>query len=189
MLAIAKTEQKLEIDRIAANWTRIAEEDALTGLPNRRAYEQRIVQALASLRLNEHLALVIIDVDHFKRVNDDFGHQSGDQVLRALAQTLKRATREADFVARLGGEEFVLLIRCNDANEARQLAERAIGEVRVLKWREICAADAITASAGVAMHSEINATEPNAITAMYEMADRRLYSAKKLGRDRVVAEG
>jgi len=189
MLAIAKAEQKLEIDRIAANWTRIAEEDALTGLPNRRAYEQRIVQTLASLATDEHLALVILDVDHFKRVNDDYGHQCGDQVLRALAQTLRRATRESDFVARLGGEEFVLLIRCNNANEARQLAEGAIGEVRTLNWREICAVDAVTASAGVALHSEINATEPNATKAMYVLADRRLYAAKKLGRDRVVAEG
>ena len=111
MLAVAKAEQKIEIDRLAANWTRIAEEDALTGLPNRRAYEQRIVQTLNTLNADEHLALVIVDVDHFKRVNDEHGHQTGDQVLRALAQTLSGATRDGDFVARLGGEEFVVLIR------------------------------------------------------------------------------
>ena len=194
MLAIAKAEQKLEIDRIAANWTRIAEEDALTGLPNRRAYEQRIVEALSSLDAevtvaDQQLALVIVDVDHFKRVNDEHGHQSGDQVLRALAQTLRRATRDADFVGRLGGEEFVLLIRCSDAHQARQLADRAIDEVRALNWREICGVDTITASAGVALHSEITTTEPNPAKALYVLADRRLYAAKKLGRDRVVAEG
>ena len=189
MLAVAKAEQKIEIDRLAANWTRIAEEDALTGLPNRRAYEQRIVQTLNTLNADEHLALVIVDVDHFKRVNDEHGHQTGDQVLRALAQTLSGATRDGDFVARLGGEEFVVLIRCHGADQARQLAERAISAVRAFNWRQHCAINAVTASAGVGLHSEITATEPNVIKAMYLLADRRLYAAKKLGRDRVVAEG
>jgi len=189
MLAVAKAEQKIEIDRLAANWTRIAEEDALTGLPNRRAYEQRIVQTLNTLDADEHLALVIVDVDHFKRVNDEHGHQTGDQVLRALAQTLSAATRDGDFVARLGGEEFVVLIRCHGADQARQLAERAIGAVRAFNWRQHCAINSVTASAGVGLHSEITATEPNVIKAMYLLADRRLYAAKKLGRDRVVAEG
>jgi two-component system, cell cycle response regulator len=189
ILAVAKAEQKLEIDRLAANWTRIAEEDALTGLPNRRAYEQRIAQTLNALHVDEHLALVIVDVDHFKRVNDVHGHQTGDQVLRALAQTLKRAARDGDFVGRLGGEEFVLLVRCAAMSEARQLAARAIGEVRALNWRELCGVNAVTASAGVGLQSEITATEPNVIKALYVLADRRLYAAKKLGRDRVVAEG
>ena len=154
MLAIAKTEQKLEIDRLTANWTRSAEEDALTGLPNRRAYEQRIAQALAAFNADEHLALVIIDIDHFKRVNDGHGHQTGDQVLRALAQTLKRATRDADFVGRLGGEEFVLLFRSSGMAQARQLAERALSAVRAFDWRSSCAVDAVTASSGVGLNSE-----------------------------------
>jgi diguanylate cyclase (GGDEF)-like protein len=130
-----------------------------------------------------------VDVDHFKRVNDEHGHQTGDQVLRALAQTLSAATRDGDFVARLGGEEFVVLIRCQGADQARQLAERAIGAVRAFNWRQHCAINAVTASAGVGLHSEITAAEPNVIKAMYLLADRRLYAAKKLGRDRVVAEG
>lgn len=189
VLAAAKAEQKIEIIRLAANWTRIAEEDALTGLPNRRAFEQRVAQSLSPLGIGQHLALVIVDVDHFKRINDQFGHQAGDQVLRALGQTLAGSTRDGDFVARIGGEEFVMLFRCSGMAQAQQLAERALTAVRMFNWRACCAVEPVTASAGVALHSEISAVsgaDADRVKALYALADRRLYDAKAQGRDRVV---
>ena len=187
VLAAAKAEQKTEITRLAANWTRIAEEDPLTGLPNRRAFEQRVAQLLSTLSAGQHLALVIVDVDHFKRINDALGHQAGDQVLRALAQTLAGSMRDGDFVARIGGEEFVMLFRCSGMAQAGQLAERALNAVRMFDWRARCAVEAVTASAGVALHSETSATDAHQVNALYALADRRLYDAKAQGRDRVVA--
>ena len=190
MLAATKAEQKIEIEKLAANWTRIAEEDPLTGLPNRRAFERRIAHALGTLSATEQLALVILDVDHFKRINDEYGHQVGDQVLRALGQTLTRAIRDGDFVARLGGEEFVLLFQCSGIAQAQQLAERAISAVRTFDWHRHCAVHAVTASAGVALLDEINATAgPDAVKLLYLLADQRLYVAKSHGRDRVIASG
>ena len=82
----------------------------------------------------------------------------------------------------------MLLIRCSGMAQARQLAEGALSAVRAFDWRSSCAVDAVTASAGVGLHSEIGATEPNLIKAMYVRADRRLYAAKEFGRDRAVAE-
>ena len=187
VLAAAKAEQRIEIMRLAANWTRIAEEDKFTGLPNRRAFEQRIAHALATLSATEHLALVIVDVIHFKCINDEHGHQVGDVVMRALGKTLARAIREGDFVARLGGEEFVLLFRCSDAAHAQQLAERAVNEIRIFDWSGHCAVKAVTASTGISLQSEIKGTESDTIKALDVLADDRLYQAKKLGRDRVVA--
>ena len=187
VLAAAKAEQRIEITRLAANWTRIAEEDPLTGLPNRRAFRQRIAHALATLSATEHLALVIVDVDHFKRINDEHGHEVGDVVLPTLGKTLARAIRKRDFAARLGGEEFVLMFRCSGAAHAQLLAERAINEIRIFDWSGHCAVKAVTASAGISLQSEIKATESDTIKALYVLADDRLYQARRLGRDRVVA--
>ncbi|MGL5002344.1 MAG: diguanylate cyclase domain-containing protein, partial [Casimicrobium sp.] len=187
VLAAVKAEQKTEISRLAANWTRIAEEDQLTGLPNRRAFDQRLNHALSTRRADENLALAVVDVDRFKNINDQFGHQIGDQVLRALGRALSGALREDDFVARLGGEEFVLLFTCSDITHAQLMVERVLNAVRNFNWRAYCGVDVVTASAGVALQNEITVPDGELGKALYSLADRRLYKAKNLGRDRVIA--
>ncbi len=165
-----RTRQLLhEIERLAAS-------DPLTGLPNRRMFDATLDRELARSRRNgTPLALAVADVDHFKAVNDQHGHQVGDEVLRELAGALRRAVRQEDVVARYGGEEFVVLLPEADAGAALLVAERlraAAGEVRRLPT---------TISIGVAV------LDPGAGGAgLVARADTALYRAKAAGRDRVV---
>jgi diguanylate cyclase (GGDEF)-like protein len=155
--------------------------DALTGLPNRRAFDERLALELAGARRYARpLALVMLDLDRFKAVNDRLGHAGGDQVLRAVAGVLDRERRASDLVARHGGEEFAAILPHTGARAAAVWAER----VR----RAIAASEVpVTASLGVAaVEGGIDATAEG----LSETADRALYAAKDGGRDRVcVASG
>ena len=162
--------------------------DGLTGVFNRKHLEERIAQELGLAIQNETpLSVVIIDVDHFKRVNDSYGHLAGDAVLKHVAALLAREVGTAGLVARYGGEEFVILARGLEVGDAVTLAERlrvAVGAAPIASPpHEI----RITSSAGVASLACCGASLDRAT--LLGTADRRLYAAKEGGRNRVVGPG
>ena len=158
--------------------------DALTGLPNRRAIQDTLRRMVAQAgRSAQPLAAVAIDLDHFKRINDRFGHDKGDDVLAAAAQTLTATLRGSDFVGRQGGEEFIVLLPETDLEGALVAAENLRGEIERI---EIGGVDqAISASFGVAVLPQ-DALDADALL---RQADRALYAAKDRGRNRVEGAG
>jgi diguanylate cyclase len=154
--------------------------DVLTALPNRRAYEERIKAEVARVkRYGGKLSLAVADIDHFKRVNDNYGHLAGDKVLKVTAKTLVKSLREADFVARYGGEEFVLLMPDTDLDQARHVVEKLRRAVEACRFHYQAAQVPITLSFGVAQFSEADSAE-----SLFARADRALYQAKSEGRNR-----
>ncbi|WP_192036898.1 GGDEF domain-containing protein [Halomonas sp. YLGW01] len=158
--------------------------DELTGLENRRSAMAQARQTLAlARRSGASVSLAIIDIDHFKHINDRYGHPFGDQVLKQLATTLTQLVRESDVVARIGGEEFCLLMPDTDAQGAYELCERlhrGIGNLVIPHGDDIVP---LTVSAGV---TSIRGIEDYNFDALYAQADEALYRAKTGGRDRVV---
>ena len=161
--------------------------DGLTGLGNRRQAEERLHAEVARAgRSGDAVALIIGDLDHFKSVNDRFGHPAGDAVLREFARVLTEATREIDLAARWGGEEFAVLLPGTNADDAAVVAERVRSR---LAQRVVLTADGmpvqVTASFGVAAFPDAESE-----TALIAAADAALYTAKHAGRNRVAcAEG
>jgi diguanylate cyclase (GGDEF)-like protein len=167
---------------LSALLDREARHDPLTGLPDRRALEERLVQAFRdSVREGIPTAVVMCDLDRFKRINDRFGHAVGDQALKALAELLEAHRRENDLCARYGGEEFSIVLERTDAETALAVAERlraavenhlfAVGEHTI----------PLKLSAGVAAYPELHVKEPQELM---ELADVALYEAKRQGRNR-----
>lgn len=157
--------------------------DALTGLANRRRFTMVLDQAFHhSLRTNAALALVMLDIDHFKKINDSYGHQSGDKVLTALAGLLKTLTDDNILAARYGGEEFVLILPGTPLETAADEAERLRRQVESLTFSGILADLRLTASFGVAAfpHAAIHTMDQ-----LVWEADEALYRAKRNGRNRV----
>jgi diguanylate cyclase (GGDEF)-like protein/PAS domain S-box-containing protein len=160
--------------------TRLAQTDALTGLANRRAFEARLAAEVLSARVTgDPLSVVVLDLDHFKEVNDRHGHEEGDRTLQALAARMRSATRASDVIARIGGEEFAWLLPDTPAEGAHALAERLRG---IVAAEPFGIAGTRTISGGVA---ELGPGDDGA--ALLRAADARLYAAKARGRDRVVA--
>jgi diguanylate cyclase (GGDEF)-like protein len=154
--------------------------DGLTGLPNRwaiaNAVQRMVVQ---SLRAGSPLAVMMCDVDHFKRINDEYGHGRGDEVLRGIGSVLTGALRTIDFAGRYGGEEFLVVLPETDENEARVVAERirlAVAAIRLPDFEH-----RITLSVGIAVLPE----DGKDAATLQAAADRALYVAKDAGRDRV----
>jgi diguanylate cyclase (GGDEF)-like protein len=134
-------------------------------------------------RNNSRLAVIMIDIDHFKQFNDDFGHDAGDAVLRALGAFLKKHVRGSDIACRYGGEEFMLILSPSTGDVARQRAEKIREDARLLSVSHANRAlGGITLSLGVAIFPD-HASEPAAIV---KAADVALYQAKRGGRNRVV---
>jgi diguanylate cyclase (GGDEF)-like protein len=153
--------------------------DALTGLPNRRAVEDTMKRMVAqSARNVAPLAALLLDLDHFKKINDVYGHDRGDEVLAAASVVLRKAVRESDFVGRYGGEEFLLLLPATDKQAALAVAEQVRNAVAEIRASDV---DRVTASVGVAVLPD---DAGDAVT-LFRAADRALYSAKSNGRDRV----
>ena len=157
--------------------------DVLTGLPNRRAFEgEGARQFAAARRAARPIAVGVADIDHFKQVNDTFGHMAGDEVLRAVARALQSGLRQGDYVALIGGEEFGLLFQGATLAEAQVAAERlraSVAGMRVFLGQS--AATHAAVSIGVA------AAEPGEhMQDALERADRALYQAKRGGRNRAV---
>lgn len=164
---------------------RLSSSDPLTGIFNRRFFDDHLLnETQRAARYNRPFAVAMIDVDHFKRFNDTYGHAVGDQVLKAVARSLERSIRRSDIVARYGGEEFVLLLRETDAHLAvqrvDQLRQRIESDVYQTGAKSLPAR--LTVSAGVASWPE-DGLDPNALT---DRADQRLFEAKNGGRNRVV---
>ena len=158
--------------------------DPLTGAYNKRYLVERLQQDHAQARRSGRpLAALVIDLDHFKVVNDSFGHAAGDAVLRATALALREELRAEDLVARFGGEEFVALLRDSPPAQAARVAERLRERVKALRVPHDGRVLQITASVGVATSDERGVEVP---ADLFARADRRLYAAKAAGRDRTV---
>lgn len=159
--------------------------DSLTGLKNRRYFDQRLHEEIAhSRRYRLPLSLLLIDVDHFKVVNDTYGHQIGDKVLKNLSKVILEMVRDSDIVARYGGEEIAIITPNTEKAEAILLAERLRNIVQKSTLASIDATQEvvqITISIGV---STLNLVVMDK-DALVEEADKALYEAKKLGRNRV----
>jgi diguanylate cyclase (GGDEF)-like protein len=160
----------------------LSQHDSLTGACNRRYLEEVAERELAlAQRHNRKLAVAMLDIDHFKQVNDQFGHETGDRVLQALVQTCHRQLREIDHFGRLGGEEFVCVLPETDPDEALRCAERLRHSLSMLAIATPFGPLHFTVSVGVAIYGPGHANWP----ALLHDADLALYRAKHDGRNRV----
>ena len=173
--------------RLATAWkieevARRALVDGLTGLANRAGFETEMRSALSEhMRFGWEVSLVLVDVDHFKGVNDTYGHEAGDAVLRSIASVLQDGVRGTDVCARVGGEEMALILKDTGVQGARELAERLRVAVEGLRVPWEGDSVSVTASFGVATYpSEVPEWD-----ALYRAADRALYDAKAAGRNQV----
>jgi diguanylate cyclase (GGDEF)-like protein len=159
-----------------------AAEDGLTGLATPRVLRERLASEVArSKRSGEEFAVLFVDVDNFKQVNDKYGHEAGNIVLKGAAQELLKVVRSTDFAARYGGDEFVVLLVRTGVEGARSVAEKARGRVAALGRELGYPARLVTVSIGVAAYAPRVAGEEDVLVA----ADRALYRAKTTGRNRV----
>jgi diguanylate cyclase (GGDEF)-like protein len=158
-----------------------ADRDWLTGLHNRR-YLARELEAPAPDRFGAPLSLAVLDLDHFKLINDRFGHAAGDQVLVRVAGLLCDVLRDSDIVVRSGGEEFLVLMPHTDARAATACCERIRDAIGAEGWDQIAGGLTVTTSVGVA-----STHDPGELEALVKVADQRLYDAKHAGRDCVVS--
>jgi diguanylate cyclase (GGDEF)-like protein len=155
--------------------------DGLTGVHNRATFDHTLARLIASIGNEEALALMLFDIDHFKRCNDTFGHRAGDHVLREIGRLVSDNAREGDFVARYGGEEFAVIIRNLAPSGAARFADHLRGLIQALPITFEGQRIPITISAGVA------AWEPGVPgDRLVELADQRLYRAKQAGRNQVI---
>jgi diguanylate cyclase (GGDEF)-like protein len=160
---------------------RQASQDSLTGLKNRRRFEEDLAAAMARSRRDRSTgALLMLDIDEFKRVNDSRGHPAGDRLIQEIAAVLRQRTRESDTLARLGGDEFaVILPRCSQG-EAQLAAEAIAGSVRAHRTEQ--EGDQVTVSIGIAIFGEDPRTS---VATVVSEADTAMYAAKDQGRDTV----
>lgn len=155
--------------------------DSLTGLFNRRELDKRLAAAVNDAEnTSGNLSLMLLDVDHFKQVNDEFGHAVGDTVLVTLGKLLQDSRRPNDIVGRFGGEEFLLALPGADADSGAKFAERLLEQIRTLDVQGV----QVTASIG---HSQYRPQVDETYEALIKRADVALYSAKAAGRNRVVS--
>lgn len=165
----------------------LANKDGMTGVFNHRHFRARFQEYFALAKRSGHpLSLILTDIDHFKKFNDTYGHQQGDQVIKDIAKILTQSARDTDLVARYGGEEFVVVLPNTDLNGAKILAERMRKNYESHKIQNINDGSTIssTCSLGVAT---LTAGNFESIDKMIEHADQNLYKAKKGGRNQVVA--
>lgn len=159
--------------------------DPLTEVPNRLAYNERIAQEYARWkRYRSPLVFTVWDVDNFKRINDTYGHQAGDKVLKVVAKVLSSQVREADFVARYGGEEFVILLPETDLTQARVVTEKIRAAVEACEFHYRGERVLITISCGMAQFREQDEAD-----AVFARADAAMYRAKAAGRNCCRADG
>jgi len=156
--------------------------DALTGVANRARFDERIAELVAGLRRHHgHFALVLFDIDHFKRFNDAHGHEVGDLILKHVAQAARAALREVDLLARYGGEEFAVLSPCTDRRGACVVAIRVCKSVERMRVDSHDRQLQVTVSAGLALSSDYD--QIPSVEGLVADADRQLYLSKRAGRN------
>lgn len=151
--------------------------DELTGLHNRRYFNEQFDRWFSRCRRERcELALIVIDIDYFKKINDGFSHQIGDEVLQQIARLLRECVRSQDILARFGGEEFILLMPFTDVGEAADISQRMRRQIEQHRWHQIAVGLQVTASFGVAGRQASRQE-------MLKLADEQLYRAKDAGRN------
>jgi diguanylate cyclase (GGDEF)-like protein len=161
--------------------------DALTGAANREHFDTQLRAELSYARRHKtEVSLAIFDVDHFKKVNDTYGHPTGDAVLVALAETIRKMVRNEDVFARYGGEEFALILRGIDGVGAGSVGERLRERVEAMRVPSDYGELKVTVSVGCSSFADLEDKTPEALVSS---ADKRLYAAKHAGRNRVVSQG
>lgn len=164
---------------LSAELAQLARTDALTGLPNRRVFEERLEDELRrSARSRRPFALAIFDVDRFKQINDTHGHHAGDDALRVFAETMRKHTRHVDLAARFAGDEFAMILLDVGHDEAHAIIDRIVEAIRSASPIESIR---LSASAGVTLSYPVDSADT-----ILERADAALYKAKQAGRDRAV---
>lgn len=183
----ARVEMERDLRAMAEELERLANSDELTGLANRRCFMEALTREVERAgRYDRSLSLVLLDLDHFKKVNDTWGHAAGDDVLKEVARALRSVCRDIDLPARLGGEELVLLLPETDGEGARVVAERARERIEQARHeRPDGRTFHVTASMGVV---SLGSGAPTA-DALLQRADEALYAAKGRGRNRVMLAG
>ena len=171
----------LEIKRQAAEFEQQARSDKLTGLANRRAFDESLHRECArSKRRNLPLCLALLDIDHFKQINDTFNHSIGDRVLKLVADTISLHCREEDLVARWGGEEFAILLPNCDNEAAQDICERIRQAVSKTDCSAIAPNISLTISIGITAYQSEDTFDK-----LISRADKALYAAKEAGRNRL----
>jgi diguanylate cyclase (GGDEF)-like protein len=159
-----------------------AKTDVITGLLNRRAYsEMSYIEYKRLLRHQRSLSVIIFDVDHFKHVNDTYGHDAGDYILKSVGSIVKEVIREYDYAFRMGGDEFLLLLPETNEKQASLLAERIRKRIENKKLVDENRKFSVTASFGISQNRKIDTSIEN----IAKRADKALYKAKKAGRNKV----
>lgn len=175
-------EKTRELQRQAASFERQARIDQLTGLANRRAFDEWLAEEFRrSRREDRPLSLVVMDLDHFKLINDGYSHLIGDEVMRMVADVLRKHVRTGDQAARWGGEEFTLTFHDIDAGQAEGISERIRASIETADFSHAAPGLSITASFGVSDNRHAGSYEE-----LLRQADQALFQAKALGRNRVV---
>jgi len=179
-------EKNRQLEELLREVETLAITDPLTGLYNRRHFTKMLdVEYERLVRYGRPLACMMIDADHFKRINDTHGHAAGDAVLAALADIFRATLRKADIIARWGGEEFVVLMPETPCERAAEAAERVRGAVGAHKFPKL-GGKGVTVSIGLSCSPEVVMQSPEMIV---DTADQSLYQAKQQGRNRVVVFG
>ena len=181
------TEEVVILRRDMEAIQRDAQTDGLTNIANRKRFDASLREAVAAAAEDgKPLCLILADIDHFKKFNDLYGHQMGDQVLKLVGRTLRDCIREGDLPARFGGEEFAVILPNADLAEAAEIGDRirkTIATRRIVRRDSKVELGAITTCIGVALYQK---GEP--IPALIDRADEALYVAKRTGRNKVVTE-
>ncbi|RBP79573.1 GGDEF domain-containing protein [Marinomonas rhizomae] len=166
-------------DEVETQLMELATKDKLTGVFNRHKWDEQIKDEIALANRGHHFSLVLLDIDHFKKINDSYGHDMGDYVLKLLVNSLRKRLRETDMLFRIGGEEFVVLLRDTNLGDAEVLAEQLRKNVEVLDENDV---PAFTISLGVTDYQDFDDQGT-----LVKRADILLYEAKGAGRNRVMA--
>ena len=179
------TDRKLAEEQLKAakqHAEKLANKDDLTGLNNRRAFFELGHRSFQQAKRYKHpISIIMMDIDHFKQINDNYGHSTGDKVLQALSEPLQTLVRETDIIGRMGGEEFAFILPETELDEAANLAERLRAGIEkiIVTYNELSIS--ITASLGVVTYSD----EDDNLESLITKADDALYVAKKKGRNQI----
>lgn len=177
-------ERTRELEKTLALVEELAVTDSLTKLANRRYFDERLNELFSrSQRYNEPMCVVLLDIDHFKQINDRHGHAAGDCVLRSLGELIAARTRETDVAARLGGDEFGILLYRTRIDEARLFTEELTGLISKRSYRCNELDISISVSTGVALSTQL---PENSTASLMICADQALYEAKRRGRNQTV---